>query len=248
MRVLARLVFIAMLTVMSASSSSAASSTSVETVVLLHGVAMPALVMRRLETALRADGYRVVNLGYPSRTMPLEQIARDYLPAQLRAHGAESAARLHFVTHSMGSLVVRLYLRDNHPANLGRVVMLGPPNHGSVAADRAAHHRMLRWITGVNLHALGTGDGGVARLIGPADFDVGIIAGTASVNPLFNRWLAGPHDGAVTVESAKLAGMRDFIVVPHSHTVMLWRAAVIAQVRAFLRDGKFAQVMPPSAD
>ncbi len=216
-----------------------------ETVVLLHGVAMPALVMRRIAASLRADGYRVANLGYPSRTMPLEQIARDYLPAQLRAHGADTAPLLHFVTHSMGSLVVRLYLRDHRPANLGRVVMLGPPNHGSIAADRAAQHGVFRRMAGVNLPRLGTGEDGVARSLGRADFELGIIAGSSTINPLFTRWLTGPHDGAVTVESAKLDGMRDFIVVPHSHTVMLWRTPVIAQARAFLRDGKFARVTPP---
>lgn len=216
-----------------------------ELVVLLHGVAMPPLVMQRIATSLRTAGYRVVNLGYPSRSRPLEEIARDFLSAQLRAHRADSAARLHFVTHSMGSLVLRLYLHHHRPANLGRVVMLGPPNHGSTAADRAAQHGVFRRIAGVNLPRLGTGEDGVARTLGPADFELGIIAGSSTINPLFTRWLTGPHDGAVTVESAKLAGMHDFIVVPHSHTVMLWRAAVIAQVRVFLRDGKFTRATPP---
>ncbi len=213
-----------------------------ECVVLLHGVAMSGWVMRPLARSLERAGYRVVNLGYPSRTMPAAEIADRWLPDALRAHAVARAPRLHFVVHSLGSLVTRLHLRDRRPANLGRVVMIGPPNHGSAAADRAARSGFLRWLVGVNLAPLGTGPGSIAAQLGPADFDVGIIAGTGRINPLFNGVLAGErHDGVVTLESARLEGMGDFIVTPHSHTVMLWRRDVIGQVLAYLRDGRFAR-------
>lgn len=210
-----------------------------ECVVLLHGVGMGAWVMHPLAAALEEAGYRTLNLSYPSRTLPIEQIAGEWLPAQLRAGNVASAPRVHFVVHSMGSLVTRLYLRDQRPPNLGRVVMLGPPNHGSAAADRSSRNAFLRALMGVNLPRLGTGEAAIARLLGPADFEVGVIAGQSALNPLFRQDLGDQHDGAVTVESAKLEGMRDFIVLPHSHTVMLWRSAVHAQVIAFLRDGRF---------
>lgn len=245
MRVLVCFVLAVFLTLRSAPPSLAAAAAPTETVVLLHGVAMPAFVMHRIARTLRAEGYRVINLSYPSRTMPIEEIARAFLPAQLRAHGVESAPRLHFVAHSMGGLVVRLYLRDHRPANLGRVVLIAPPNHGSVAADGAVQQSALRWLLGINLTRLGTGDAGIARTLGPADCEVGIIAGNTALNPLFRRQLRGPHDGAVTVESAKLEGMRDFIVLPHSHTLILWRADTIAHVLAFLRHGHFARANSP---
>ena len=222
-------------------SSSAAAPDSRETVVLLHGVAMPSLVMARVAGTLRRAGYRVVNVGYPSRTMPIREIAAKYLPEQLQRHGIERAGRVHFVTHSMGGLVLRLYLQEHRPENLGRVVLLGPPNHGSAAADYAAKHWLFRRVAGVNLSALGTGVRSVAPTLPAADFDLGIIAGTKSFHGLFARALHGVNDGAVTVESAKLGGMRDFLAVPHSHTLMLWRADVLAQVLAFLRDGRFTR-------
>ncbi|OAM87460.1 hypothetical protein OH491_20570 [Termitidicoccus mucosus] len=210
-------------------------------VVLLHGVGMSAAIMSRLERHLMHAGYRVANISYPSRTMPIEQIAGEFLPAQLREHRAADARRLHFVTHSMGGLVLRLFLADPalRPANLGRVVMLGPPNHGSAAADTAWKNAFLRNLAGVNIARLGTGPEAVTRCLGPADFDVGVIAGDAKINPFFARELGAPNDGAVTLESARLEGMHDFIVMGHSHTVMLWRGAVIRQVLAYLRDGRF---------
>jgi triacylglycerol lipase len=214
-----------------------------ECVVLLHGVAMASWTMRPLARTLEAAGYRTVNLTYPSRTMPIERIAADWLPEELRVHDVARAPRVHFVVHSMGSLVTRLYLRDHRPANLGRVVMLGPPNHGSAAADRSFRSWLLHKIMGVNLGALRTGADGIASRLGPATYELGIIAGSSHLNPLFDQDLGGEHDGVMTVASARLAGMRDFIVLPHSHTVMLWRSAVHAQVLAFLRDGRFT---PPA--
>jgi triacylglycerol lipase len=213
-------------------------------VVLLHGIGMRSYVMKRLESALRADGYRVVNFSYPSRRMSFEELAGTYLPAQLHKHDVARAPRLHFVTHSLGSLVVRKLIQDARPAHLGRVVMIGPPNHGSTAADAAQENALLRKFLGGNLLRLGTGDDAIVRTLGPADFDVGIIAGEVPVNPVFGKVLAGKNDGAVTVESARLEGMRDFIVVPYSHTVMLWRREVIDQARAFLREGKFTPPDP----
>jgi hypothetical protein len=139
----------------------------------------------------------------------------------------------------MGSLIVRKFIQDARPANLGRVVMIGPPNHGSTAADEAKQYTLLSEFIGENLARLGTGENSIAGTLGPADFELGIIAGEVAINPVFGKVLAGKNDGAVTIESARLEGMRDFLVVPYSHTVMLWREEVVQQVITFLRDGQF---------
>lgn len=225
-----------------AAAAQAAPAQPVDTracVVLLHGVALSGWAMRPLADAVERAGYRAVNLSYPSRTRTIGELADDWLPAQLLAHGAGTAPRVHFIAHSMGGLVVRRFLAGQRPENLGRVVLLGPPNHGSAAADRARKWAALRWIVGVNLPALGTGEEAVAPRLGRADFELGIIAGSAHLNPLFGSALEGEHDGVVTLASARLEGMGDFLVVPHSHTVMLWRGAVIVQAVHFLRTGKF---------
>jgi hypothetical protein len=141
--------------------------------------------------------------------------------------------------------VLRLYLQKNKPVNLGRVVMVGPPNHGSAAADRAADNGIMRFVTGINVDKLGTRAAGITRHLPPADFEVGVIAGRTTINPLFLGVLKGqPHDGAVTVESARLEGMKDFITVAHSHTVMLWRKPVLHQISTFLRSGTFDHTAP----
>ena len=221
-----------------------------KTVVLLHGLGLRSWAMARLARALQADGYRVFNLSYPSRTLPLEQLASEWLPAQLRAAGLAPAARVDFVTHSMGDIVVRLYRRDHPADHPGRVVMLAPPNQGSEVADHLNGFAPFRWFTGVNGRRLGTGATSVPRTLGawPAGMgELGIIAGDRSLNPLFSAWIDGPSDGKVGVARTRLDGMSDFIVLHHSHTWLQWCDDTATQVRAFLRDGKFSRVTPPAA-
>jgi hypothetical protein len=211
--------------------------------VLLHGLGLGSWAMKRFETALKRDGYHVVNLSYASRTLPLEQLATDWLPRVLRETGADTAPRLHFVTHSMGGILLRLYLRDHAAANLGSVVMLAPPNAGSEVVDHLVNFPPFRWITSVNGRRLGTGPDSLPRSLGPwpeKTGRLGIIAGNRTFNPLFSAWIHSPNDGKVSVASARLAGMNDFLVLPHSHTWLQWRGDTIAQTLAFLRTGRFA--------
>ena len=220
-----------------------------ETVVLLHGIGLRAWTLWRLESHLRRDGYDVQNLTYPSRRLSLEKLGRDWLPDQLRKHRVNGATRIHFVTHSMGGIVVRMWLRElGTPANLGNVVMLGPPNHGSTAADRMKTSAVFRWYMGPNLVSLGTGKDSIPLSLGPwpaPASKLGVIAGDRTINPLFSSWLKEANDGAVTVESARLEGMSDFLVLHHSHTILAWRADTLHAVKTFLRSGKFPPAPVP---
>jgi triacylglycerol lipase len=218
-------------------------SDSREAVILLHGLGLNRFAMLRLASALRRDGYRVVNLSYASRQVPLEQLASDWLPAMLRAQNLDTVPHVHFVTHSMGGILLRLYLREHTLPRLGRIVMLAPPNHGSEIADHLSDNALFRLFTGVNGHRLGTRADSVPRQLGPLDADLGIIAGDRSLNPLFSAWIGRPNDGKVSVESTRLDGMRDHLVVPISHTWMQWNNRVISEVKFFLREGKFQR--PP---
>jgi hypothetical protein len=214
-----------------------------ETVVLLHGLGRSPWSMAYLAARLERAGYHVVNLSYPSRTVPIEALAANWLPARLDESGVAAAARVHFVTHSMGGIVLRLWLAgDAAPANLGRVVMLAPPNAGSEVTDRLAAFPPFRWFTGVSGRRLGTQPTDLPRSLGPWPAGapaLGIIAGDRSLNPLFSAWLPGPNDGKVSVASTRLAGMSDIIVLHHSHTWLAWQADTAAQVLAFLWDGRF---------
>ena len=207
-----------------------------EKVVLLHGLARTDWSMKPLELRLEKAGFIVENIHYAS----LDETPQEILGDVRRKIGecCSEALQLHFVTHSLGGILTRAYLAESRPANLGRVVMIAPPNKGSELADWIAESELLRWTMGPTAVALGTAPDSLPNRLPPADFHLGIIAGTGSVNPL-DGMVEGESDGTVSVESTKLSGMDDFITVPYSHTFIMQVEPVAAQVVAFLRTGRF---------
>jgi hypothetical protein len=206
-----------------------------ECVVLLHGLTRTGQSMKTLEFALKKASYKVVNARYPSTQKPIEQLASYVGKAAQKCGGAD---KINFVTHSMGGIVLRAWLRDDRPANLGRVVMMAPPNQGSEVVD-AFDGRGIFGVMGPAAKELGTGPDSLPRKLGPANFSLGIIAGDKSSNQMFASELKGPNDGTVTVASTKLQGMKDHITLHVGHTFMMNNPLVVAQVLTFLRKGRF---------
>lgn len=209
------------------------SESNQDCVILLHGLARTSLSMKGVEWYLKHRGYRVVNARYPTHGLSVEQISQTYLAPLLQTEIPRSSAKIHFVTHSQGGIVLRQYLSDHDLPNLGRVVMLAPPNHGTEIVDRLQASRLARPFLGPGYRQLGAGTDSLPNRLGPVQFDCGIIAGDCSLNPFLSSMLTGPNDGKVTVASARLDGMRDFLVLHYSHTWLMWRKTRYGKFRAF---------------
>lgn len=210
-----------------------------ETVVLLHGLGRSEANMLVLEWRLAARGYRVCNVGYDTRVARIEQ-ASDAVQAEV-ARCAADASRLHFVTHSLGGLVLRSLLERHPLPRLGRAVMLAPPNRGSEIADRLEALGWLAPALGPLAPQLGTGPEDLPQRLPAPRIPFGVIAGDRWINPAGPLWLPAPHDGTVSVASTRLDGMRDHIVLPYTHTFIVAAGPVAAQVDTFLRHGRFAR-------
>ena len=212
-------------------------SSRAESVILLHGLLRSDRSMHKLENALRKHGYSVQNIGYGSTRKNIELLATEAIGPALEK--CPAGHRVHFVTHSMGGILVRQYLRHHDIDNLGRVVMLGPPNKGSEVVDKMRDFHGFYFIHGDAGLELGTGATSVPNKLGQANFDLGIIAGTRSVDFIMSRMIPGINDGRVSVENTKLEGMRDHLEMEVTHTFMMRNRKVIDQVIHYLETGKF---------
>ncbi|MDO7597475.1 MAG: alpha/beta hydrolase [Pseudomonadota bacterium] len=208
-----------------------------EYVILLHGLARSANSMNKIAKALETSGYLTINVNYSSTQYQVEKLAEEVITKALAACPKE--AKINFVTHSMGGILVRQFLSNNVVKNMGRVVMLGPPNKGSQLADKLGKIPGFKLVNGPAGIQLGTTKQSVPNSLGPVDFELGIIAGTRSINPILSLMIPKPNDGKVSVDSSKVAGMIDHIELPVTHSFMMTNETVIAQVIYFLTHGLF---------
>jgi len=207
-------------------------------VIFLHGLARTSGSMNKIATVFESAGYAIANTNYPSRKFPIEDLAPLAIEAGLNTCPDDST--IHFVTHSLGGILVRYYLQENEIDNLGRVVMMAPPNQGSQVVDRLRDLAAYKMMNGPAGLQLGTDEKGIPAMLGSVDYEVGIIAGTRTVNPILSQYLPNPDDGKVAVENTKVEGMSDFIVVPSSHTFIMRSTVAIDQTLRFIRTGKFS--------
>ncbi len=207
-----------------------------EVVVLIHGMGRGAGSMKKIAQSLKADGYSIVNIAYPSTRQPISDLIKYYIAPKIQNLNYST---IHFVSHSLGGILLRQIFQTKMSVPIGRIVMLSPPNHGSEIVDAYRDRWWFKLLNGPAGQVLGTDNGSLPNQLKPLSHQVGIITGNKSYEPWFSRLIAGDNDGKVSVESAKLTEMTDFLVVNAGHTFIMNKPQVIKQIRYYLIHAMF---------
>ncbi len=207
-------------------------------VVLLHGLARTGASMKPVERRLIDEGYRVVNITYPSRSHDIDSLT-SIVTTQIREAVPDTTESLDFVTHSMGGIVLRALAMHPPSLRIRRTVMIAPPHHGSEIVDQTGDWWLFEALVGPAGRELGTDGDSAPQRLPPPDFEFGVIAGSGEPSPVFSDILPGDDDGRVSVASTRIEGMADHIVLSHGHTSLLWSVRCHDQIVAFLKTGSF---------
>jgi esterase/lipase len=206
-------------------------------VVILHGITRSNKHMQKLATYLQKDGFDIINLNYPSTTNKIEDLT-EIINKEIFQRTTEKKP-IHFIGYSMGGLVVRALIHKYNYKNLGKVVQLAPPNQGSEVADFVKNFWPYKKIFGPAGQQLITDQSAVKHIFGEVNYELGIIAGNATIDPISSAIIPGENDGKVAVKRTKLEGMKDHIVVSASHTFFPSNKEVQKQTLYFLKNGNF---------
>jgi triacylglycerol lipase len=200
---------------------------------MLQGSGSSANSLWSAEQFFTTRDYEVYRLAYPSTKKDLGQLVEQI---RKEAQGL-CPTTPNFLTHSMGGIILRV-IKSTHPDfAVARFVMLGPPNHGSEIVDEWGDRKLFVQLNGPAGASIGRD--GVFTELPNVEFDLGIIAGSRSLNPYFSYLITGPDDGKVSIEATNVAGMQDHIVLPVTHTFMMNNAEVLNQALHFFQNGYF---------
>jgi len=214
-------------------------------VVLIHALVKCSWGMYKLEKSLASEGYEVINPSYLTRKYNIEDLAQKFLEKTLRKFCTDPKKKIHFVTHSLGAIIVRKYLETNSRLNIGRIVMIAPPNRGSEFADFLKSNFFTKKLYKIIFGPVGLQLGARknsyvnTRLEKTIKYETGVIAGNYCLNPFAPFFIKGANDGLVSVSSTKIKGMKDHITLPCGHKFIISSEECLNQVSYFLNYGHF---------
>jgi pimeloyl-ACP methyl ester carboxylesterase len=214
-------------------------------VLLLHGLAAPRWSMKLLGRHLQKEcGFYPFVVEYASTRSTIDDQAQGLANVIRSLDGIDT---IHLVGHSMGNIVVRRYLAgDESPqsgwkpdARVGRIVMIAPPNHGSITATRLSDFTLFKKLLGESGRQLGKGWEDLEQRLAIPSGEFGIIAGGFGNRMGLSLTVPGDDDGRISVDTTRLAGARDFVVVSAVHEFIANDPRVLGMTRQFLTDGYF---------
>lgn len=205
--------------------------------ILLHGINQANSVFKGLEKLTTKNGFAVLNIDYPSTIFSIEEIV-EIMDHQINPV-IKGYKLISFVGFSLGGLIVRAYLNKYKLSNLGKVVLVGVPNKGSEVADFLRKNKLYKKLYGPSGQQLTTTFNNSIHVFGKPYYECGIISGNLALD-FWGLILRGqPNDGKVTVNSTKIEGAKDHIILNLPHWFLPRSSKVHKNILYFLKNSKF---------
>ena len=208
-------------------------------VVIIHGMAQSKKSMAKLAKYLESCNYAPIVIDYPSTKHGIENIAKNFVINQIE--NLDKTKKVHIIGYSLGGIIAR-YVVDNYQIDsLGNIILIGSPNKGSEMAKFLENNLLVHKIFGPALKDLRPNSEFWDKIKDNVhEKNVGVIAGDFSMNPLSSLLVFdGSSDGTVSVESAKIDGMKDFLILHHSHYFLMRNNEILSYIENFLQYGIF---------
>ncbi len=217
-------------------------------IVMIHGLNVPRHLMMLLARRLSAKYHResfLARFNTYYRDLPQSAL---HVTRQIEERGY---TEYDVVTHSMGGVILRWAVNHCGLKGVRRAVMIGPPNGGAWVANHLMERygRFPPWIFGEAMLQLRLPPHGLTDHAGLLPgIDTGIIAGGSGTPRGERNWFGypGDTDGVVGVAETILPGMKDFVLLNHSHTMLLFSAQTAHMTNLFLEHGVFRPRVQPA--
>lgn len=210
-----------------------------ECVVLIHGFGRSSFSMSKISHNLQANGYKTINIDYPSRKYTLNDLINNHITPQIDDK-IDNCSKIHFVGYSMGGIITRYILEHHRPENLGKVIFLGTPNSGAEVVNVLGKYKWFKKLFGPAVQQLAIGSSFWDQIPNNVDYESGVISGNFSINPITSLFMIkGDDDGTISVESSKIEGMKEQLVLPVTHKMLLNSQRVVEEIEHFIRKGQF---------
>lgn len=230
--------------------------------VLLHGIYGKSSDMESIAQNFK-DNYRIINIQYPTTKETAEEISDLYIEPNIENikeqifsenfhkkignqyyEIAENSnkinknfnqnIKINFVAHSMGTGILRYYLKENPLENLGKVVFISPPSHGSHLADVPFVDKLPSML-GKVVPQFSTKKDSFVNQLGEPDYDYMILIGNKTNNPLYLMIIRGKDDGMVPLKTAKMKSDNFKIIENTTHTSILKDKRTMKEISEFFK-------------
>lgn len=216
--------------------------TDKDIVILMHGIYGKLKDLSYIEKKLEENGYSGVSIQYPTTKDDIQTMAKKYIEPEImkkveilnkinekREKENKKKLKINFVVHSMGSVVLRHELQKNILKDLGKVVFISPPSHGSSIADNFLTE-MLNPVLGKAVKQIKTKEDSFVNKLNEPCYECYVMVGNKTNNPLYSLMIKGNDDGMVPVQSAKLKNCKFRIIDGKSHTSILKSDEVVQEI------------------